>query len=147
MKKQPEMSKEDLTEPPSFEDLCIRASDVRERRELTSYATVGSVGAALLAENGKIYTGVSIAADCGIGFCAEHSAIAAMIADGENRILKMVAVGKNEAILPPCGRCREFVSQIHDDNMDTEVMVEKGRTLTIEALLPYDWKTVKAHTI
>jgi cytidine deaminase len=129
----------------SFEDLYTRAKAVSNRRELTRHATVASVGAALLAENGKVYTGVSIATDCGTGFCAEHSAVAAMITDGESRILQMVAAGKNGSILPPCGRCREFVSQIHLGNMDTEVMVGKGRILTIKDLLPYDWKVVEAH--
>lgn len=131
----------------SFEALYERAKEIRNRRELTEYAKVGSVGAALLAENGEVYAGVSIATDCGMGFCAEHAAAAAMIADGENRILKMVAVGKNDNILPPCGRCREFVSQIHLENMETEVMVGMGRILTISDLLPYDWKLVESDTI
>lgn len=135
------------TEAMSFEELYTRANRIRNRRELTDYAKAGSVGAALLAENGEVYTGVSIATDCGMGFCAEHAAAAAMIADGESRILKMVAVGKNAAVLPPCGRCREFVSQIHLGNMDAEVMVGRDRILTIGDLLPYDWKLVESDTI
>ncbi|CAM4155295.1 cytidine deaminase family protein [Lacicoccus alkaliphilus] len=131
----------------SFEDLYTRAKEVRNRRELTKYATVASVGAALLAENGKVYTGVSIVTDCGTGFCAEHSAVAAMVTDGESRILQVVAAGKNGSILPPCGRCREFISQIHLGNMSTEVMIGKDKILTIKDLLPYDWKAVEAHTI
>jgi cytidine deaminase len=42
--------------------------------------------------------------------------------------------------MPPCGRCREFISQINDKNANTEVMVEEGVILTIRELMPYDWK-------
>ena len=45
------------------------------------------------------------------------------------------------------GRCREFVSQIHLGNMETEVMVGRDRILTIGDLLPYDWKLVESDTI
>lgn len=75
-----------------------------------------------------------------MGFCAEHAAAAAMITAGENRVLKMVAVGRNGHIMPPCGRCREFISQIHRDNLNTEVMVGEGVIVTIRELLPYDWR-------
>lgn len=47
-----------------------------------------------------------------MGFCAEHAAIAAMITAGENRIVKLVAVSSSDGIIPPCGRCREFINQI-----------------------------------
>ncbi len=42
--------------------------------------------------------------------------------------------------MPPCGRCREFISQIHDDNLNTEVMISESVIVTIEELLPHDWR-------
>ena len=42
--------------------------------------------------------------------------------------------------MPPCGRCREFISELHDDNLDTEVIVAEGVILTLRELLPYDWR-------
>ncbi|CAK7012089.1 hypothetical protein CIW83_17035 [Tissierella sp. P1] len=44
------------------------------------------------------------------------AAIAAMITVGENRITKVIAVYEDGTIIPPCGRCREFICQIHDEN-------------------------------
>ncbi len=73
-----------------------------------------------------------------MGFCAEHAAVAAMVTAGENRIIKMVAVLWDGSIIPPCGRCREFISQLHDDNANTEVMVSEGVVVTIRDLLPHD---------
>ena len=64
-----------------------------------------------------------------------------MITAGESRVLKMIAVGWDGRIMPPCGRCREFISQMHNDNLNTEVMVGEGVIVTIRELLPYDWRS------
>ena len=63
-----------------------------------------------------------------------------MITAGENRVLKMVAVDWDGSILPPCGRCREFISQLHERNKEAEVLVAEGEICSLEELLPYDWK-------
>jgi cytidine deaminase len=43
-------------------------------------------------------------------------------------------------VLPPCGRCREFISQLHPDNLKAEVMVRQGTVVQLKELLPYDWR-------
>jgi cytidine deaminase len=63
-----------------------------------------------------------------------------MITAGESRISKLIAVGGGGRILPPCGRCREFVSQLHADNLNTEVMVGEGTIVPLHELLPYGWR-------
>lgn len=125
---------------PAFEQLYTAAYAVAKPRQLSEYAEAGGVGAALLAENGEIYAGVCIDTACSMGFCAEHAAAAAMITAGQNRVLKMIAVDWEGHILPPCGRCREFISQLHPDNAQAQVMVERGRVVLLRHLLPYDWK-------
>src|SRR5258708_37303371 len=55
---------------------------------------VGDVGCALITDQGNLYLGVCLDITSGIGFCAEHSAIAAMVTAGEYRIAKIVAGGK-----------------------------------------------------
>ena len=97
---------------------------------------VGGVVCALVTEKGQIHLGVCIDVSCGIGFCAEHAAIAAMLMNGESRIEKIVALW-GDKILPPCGRCREFMWQINPDNAATEVLVEPDKTVTLKELLPY----------
>ncbi|NLO83504.1 MAG: cytidine deaminase [Clostridiales bacterium] len=124
----------------SFDELYERAKAVLNPRKLSEYAEAGGVGAAILSEGGNVYTGVCIDTACSMGFCAEHAAAAAMITAGQNRVLKMVAVDWDGSILPPCGRCREFISQLHDENIKAEVMVAEGRVVTLEQLLPYNWK-------
>lgn len=124
----------------NFDELYKIAKSVVNPRELSEFADAGGVGAAILAESGNVYTGVCIDTACSMGFCAEHAAAATMITAGESHVLKMIAVGRNGNIMPPCGRCREFISQIHIDNLDTEVMVKEGTIVTIRELLPYDWR-------
>jgi cytidine deaminase len=124
----------------TFDELYEQAKSVIHPRKLSDYAEAGGVGAAILSESGKVYTGVCIDTACSMGFCAEHAAAAAMITAGESHVLKMIAVDWDGRILPPCGRCREFISQLHDDNLNTEVMVGEGIVVTLRELLPYDWR-------
>lgn len=72
-------------------------------------------GAAILAESGNVYIGVCIDTACSKGFCAEHAAVAAMITAVEGQALKIITVGSDSCFKPPCGRCREFIRQIHNE--------------------------------
>jgi cytidine deaminase len=98
------------------------------------------VGCALATKDGNLYPGVCIDTASGTGFCAEHSAIAAMVTAGEFRIEKIVAVWKDGGgalyVLPPCGRCREFMRQIDEGNLDTLVILGKDETSKLKELLP-----------
>ena len=78
-----------------------------------------------------------------MGFCAEHAAAAAMITAGESHILKMVAINKRGNILPPCGRCREFISQLDDQNINAEILINRKKAVLLKDLLPYDWRLAK----
>jgi cytidine deaminase len=124
----------------SFDELYAAAKAVLNPRRLSASAEAGGVGAALLTTRGAVYTGVCIDTACSMGFCAEHAAAAAMITAGESRVLRMVAVNWDGGILPPCGRCREFISQLDDGNLDGEVLVAPGVVVKLRDLLPFDWR-------
>lgn len=121
-------------------DLIKIAASVTKRRQLGENSA-GSVGCALLSEKGNVYTGVCIDTNSSMDFCAEHNAIGSMITAGESRIKMIAAVGKNEkgevCVLHPCGRCREFMHQIDERNMGTDVVLGKNRTVKLKELLPY----------
>jgi cytidine deaminase len=134
------MSSESSSNSMTFDELYSRAKAVLHPRKLSAFAESGGVGAALLTSSGQIYVGVCIDTACSMGFCAEHAAAAAMITAGEHHIHKMVAVNWDGNVLPPCGRCREFISQLHEDNLDAEVMVAQDKVLRLRELLPFDWR-------
>jgi cytidine deaminase len=85
-----------------------------------------------------VYVGVCIDTACGMGFCAEHAAIASMITAGESKIITIVGVNSDGKIIPPCGRCREFIYQINDDNGETRVIL-RNKVATLSLLLPEHW--------
>ena len=119
-------------------ELVERAKSVIKPRKIRHEFTVGDVGCALVTEKGNVYLGVCMDVACGIGFCAEHAAIAAMVTNGEQKIKKIVAVTK-DGIIPPCGRCREFMKQIHIGNLKAGIIVGKNKVVKLRELLPFSW--------
>jgi len=122
-----------------YEELVRRAAAISKEKRLTKSCVVAEVGSALLTANGSVYTGVSIDCGCGVGFCAEHSAIAAMITGGEYRIKAIVAVKNDGSVIPPCGRCREMMYQVNRDHRDTDVIVSENEVVPLSKLLNYRW--------
>jgi cytidine deaminase len=105
---------------------------------------IGHVGSALVTEAGNLFRGVCIDTGSGTGFCAEHAAIAAMVTAREYQIARIVAVHRNDQgvlyVLPPCGRCREFIRQIDPANLGTEVVLSRTSSARLSELLPrHEW--------
>ena len=123
-------------------ELIEKAKSVLSPRELF-LAKAGDAACALLSSNGNLYMGVCIDVGSGIGFCAEHSAIAAMITTGESGISKIVAVWRVNTVLPPCGRCREFMYEINEANLtSTEVSLDENQVVKLRDLLPHPYHEV-----
>ena len=120
----------------NFNKLYREALKVSPKRQLSEDSSCGGVGAALLTESGKIFTGLCIDCPCGIGFCAEHSAVAEMLKNGESRIAEVIAVLSDGKILPPCGRCRELLTQVNSENKDTLVHLSENKSKKLFELLP-----------
>ena len=100
------------------------------------------VGAAILADDGKIYSGCNIEnAAYPQGNCAETSAIAAMIAGGAKRIKRIYVTGPGLSPVTPCGGCRQRIREFAD--LDVEVISHgvDGEPLvqTLGQLLPHSF--------
>lgn len=120
----------------NFDKLYREALKVSQRRRLSDDSSCGGVGAALLTRSGKTFTGICIDCPCGIGFCAEHSAVAEMLKSGESGICEIVAVLSDGNILPPCGRCRELITQVNSENKETLVHLSESKSKKLFELLP-----------
>jgi len=68
------------------EELIEKAKQITNPKKISEDVRTGDVGCALISENNNVYLGVSIHACCGVGFCAEHSAIANMVTNQEFKI-------------------------------------------------------------
>lgn len=113
---------------------------VGERK--VSGGIVGEVGAVLLTNAGLMFDGISLDLWCGIGFCAEHSAVANMVSHcSETQIQTIVAVGVDDTgtirILWPCGRCRQMLELVDSRNLkQTYVIISEEKKVRLEVLLP-----------
>lgn len=98
-----------------------------------------AVGAAVKGANGRFYAGCNVEnASYPEGWCAETTAIAAMVMDGETRIAEIVVVGGGEALVTPCGGCRQRIREFAGDDVAIHVCSPEGlrRTLSLGELLP-----------
>ena len=120
---------------PEIGELIDAARRVQGEFALAGDFAAGSVGAAVRGASGRIYSGICADLACGLGFCAEQAAVAEMMKSRESEIRAVVAIG-SDGILPPCGRCRELMAQIHPGNLDSLVVVGKERVVSLRELLP-----------
>lgn len=123
----------------THQELTERAKAVLGEFQLAEQGlTAGSVGCALLTNKGTIYTGICLDLACGIGFCAEHAAIAEMLKARETVIDYIVAVN-SRGVLMLCGRCRELMVQVSKENLKTKVIVDNTSYIVLSDLLPRHW--------
>ena len=118
------------------------ARAVLNPRKISEWMEAGGVAAAVEAESGRIYTGVCVDGACTLGVCAERNAIFNMITNGESRIKRVIAVGRDGKAMPPCGACRELMAQLMPkDYRGIEIMLnnEKNEIVTLGALTPSWW--------
>lgn len=120
--------------------LIIAAKKIALKKDSGNRCVSGEVGAALKTRSGKIYKGINIDCACGIGFCAEHSAISSMLLDQESEIEMIVAVNCKGKIIPPCGRCRELIYAIDKNNLGASIIISKTETIKLFKLLPLRWQ-------
>ena len=109
-------------------------------------AKFGNVSAAVASSSGRIYQGVNLFTPAGAAdICAERIAFGAMATAGEYEPAKVVALwrprnGEDVHIVPPCGWCREFISQVQPDGVDTIVVLSIDDESPVSQLLPRnDW--------
>ena len=67
-----------------------------------------AVGAAVLADNGVVYSGCNVEnAAYPLGMCAEANAIGSMAMAGSRQIVAAAVSGPNQDLCAPCGGCRQ----------------------------------------
>jgi cytidine deaminase len=97
------------------------------------------VGAAILAEDGAIYAGCNVEnASYPEGWCAETSAIAAMVTGGGRRIVEVAVVAEKMPRITPCGGCRQRLREFGSRETLVHLCEAGGavETLRLEELLP-----------
>lgn len=106
------------------------------------------VGATLVTNNGKVYTGCNIENHGIQGICSERVAFAKAISEGEREFKAIFVVAKmrdekyfKETL--PCGYCRQFMSEFCEPDFEVYSYNEEKNEIkkyTLQELLPYGFK-------
>lgn len=97
------------------------------------------VGAALLAESGKVFHGCNIEnAAYSVTNCAERTAIFKALSEGEKSFSMLAVVADTDRPCSPCGACRQVIAEVCPPHMKVILANLKGdmTETTIEELLP-----------
>lgn len=120
-----------------WKTLRQRAAAVREQ----AYAPYSNfrVGAALLAKDGRVFTGANVEnASYGLSLCAERAAVAQAVAAGAQEFEAIAIVAGDTTPVPPCGMCRQFLAEFAP-RMPVHSYTPSGAQLesTVSELLPH----------
>ncbi len=120
----------------------LAIADKRRANSYSPYSNI-SVGAALLTDDGKVYTGVNIEnVAYSHTICAERAAFAEAISAGERSFSAIaVAGGKRgeprEEVFAPCGACRQVMAEFCSG--DFEVILSEEKVIKLSELLPLEF--------
>ncbi|MBO1005952.1 cytidine deaminase [Pseudogracilibacillus auburnensis] len=123
------------------EKLIEEATKAREN----AYVPYSSfkVGAALLANSGKIYSGCNIEnSSFSLTCCAERTAIFKAISEGEKNFQAMAVIADSKGAVSPCGACRQVMAEFFTEDVTIYLTNLTGKTkeITVAELLPYSFK-------
>ena len=121
-------------------DYKIIISKALEARE-NAYVPYSNfkVGAAVITEDGSVYTGCNIEnASYGATNCAERTAIFKAVSEGHKRIKAIAVVGDTKNYTYPCGICRQVIEEFAEENIKILVVKNESDYLvkTLEEILP-----------
>lgn len=92
--------------------------DIASEARQYSYSPYSNfpIGAALLTEEGKVFTGTNVEnAAYGLTNCAERTAIFKAVSEGYNKYKAIAVVADTARPVPPCGSCRQVIQEFGDD--------------------------------
>ncbi|MEO8031035.1 MAG: cytidine deaminase [Gemmatimonadota bacterium] len=95
------------------------------------------VGAAIETDDGRRFFGCNVEnASYGLTVCAERNAVAAGVAEGARRFVRLVIVTEQDPPAPPCGACRQVLMEFGPDLEVRALGRMEERRWTLAELLP-----------
>jgi len=95
------------------------------------------VGAAIEADDGRVFTGCNVEnASYGLTNCAERVALGAAVSAGARKFKRIVVATDAHPPSPPCGACRQVLSEFGEDLLVESVSPRTARNWRLAELLP-----------
>ena len=120
--------------------LCRELEQTARTAAKASYSPYSKfrVGAAVLTDSGKIYSGTNVEnASYGLCNCAERTAIFTAIAAGEHSVKAVAVYTPTKAATSPCGACRQVINEFGPTALVISVCDSTQRSeTTLDRLLP-----------
>jgi cytidine deaminase len=116
----------------------IEEAKIARERAYVPYSKF-QVGAALLTVDKKVYYGCNIEnAAYSMCNCAERTAIFKAFSEGDKQYTALAVVADTERPVPPCGACRQVISELCPKDMKIVLSNLNGdiEEITVEELLP-----------
>ncbi len=129
---------QDLELPAQSVDRLLEAAADARKNAYAPYSRF-YVGAAVLTEDGRIFSGTNVEnASYGATMCAERAAIFSAVSSGARKIEAIAIIADYPTPIPPCGICRQVLSEFGPD-IQVVMANTKGekRITTIATLLPF----------
>ena len=98
------------------------------------------VGAALITNEGKVYSGCNIEnASFGITNCAERTAIFKAVSEGAREIDTIAIIADSDGPCSPCGACRQAMAEFKVKRVIMANLKGEVKAVSLAELLPYSF--------
>ncbi len=127
----------------------LRSALAASRKSYSPYSDF-PVGAALMADGGKVFTGCNVEnASYGLTVCAERVAIMKAVSEGHRKFKALAVVGGRDKAVPPCGACLQVLAEFCDPDLPIFLApLNKPNqvvALSLETLLPHAFRLNTKH--
>ena len=122
-----------------MKEMDKRLVEEAKRARLFAYSPYSdcSVGAAVRTTEGKIYIGCNVENKfLGSTMCAERIAVFRAVSEGERQIEALAVVADTKNPIPPCGACRQIITEFGISTVIMANMKEDVIVMTGEELMP-----------
>ena len=125
----------------AMHDMLLQVAKEAQKNAYARYSGI-TVGAAVLTEDGQIYTGCNVEnISYGATMCAERVAVFKAVSEGYDKIIAIAVVADLPNPISPCGMCLQVLNEFGKNA--TVVMANTTgnmRLSSVEKLLPNAFK-------
>ena len=105
----------------------LQAARAAQGRAYAPYSKF-RVGAAVRLADGSVVAGANVEnASYGLACCAERTAVFTAVAQGARRLSEVLVVADTDRPVPPCGACRQVLSEFLDKDAPVWLVGRDGQ--------------------